>query len=82
MSGDTHPRVQARIDAMFAAMSPAERFAAAVSMTEFVCEQSLAAIAATMPGAPPREVQLRWSELHYGRELTARVRRFLADADA
>ena len=81
MSGDTRPRVQARIDAAFAAMTPAERFAAAASMTEFVCEQSLAAIAATMPDASARDVQLRWSELHYGRELTARVRRLLADAD-
>lgn len=51
MVDDTHPKVQARIDAMFAAMQPGERSAAMSAMTEFVCEQSLAAIAATMHGA-------------------------------
>ena len=78
---DTHPRVHARIDAIFAAMTPSERFAAMSSMTEFVCNQSMAAIAATMPDAPRREVVLRWSEIHYGTDLTARVRRYLADRD-
>ena len=77
--GDTHPRVQARIDAIVAAMTPAERLAAMASMTEFVIEQSKAAIAATMPGAPALEVDLRWSEIHYGRELTDRVRRWLSN---
>jgi hypothetical protein len=76
---DTHPQVQARIDAILAAMSPGERLAAPSSMTEFACEQSLAAIAATMPGASRQAVQLRGSEIHYGTELTERVRRFLAD---
>lgn len=76
---DTHPQVQAQVDAIFAAMTPADRFAAMSSMTEFVCEQSQAAIAATMPGASQQEVHLRWSEIHYGPELTDRVRRFLAD---
>lgn len=76
--GDTHPRVQARIDAIFASMTVEERFTAMASMTEFVIEQSKAAIAATMPGATPLEIDLRWSEIHYGRELTDRVRRWLA----
>lgn len=66
------------MDEIFAAMTPAERFAAMSSMTEFVCDQSMSAIAATMPGAAPMAVALRWSELHYGEELTARVRDFVA----
>lgn len=78
---DTHPRVHARIDAIFAAMTPSERFSAMSSMTEFVCNQSMAAIAATMPNAPRSEVVLRWSEIHYGSALTERVRRHLADRD-
>lgn len=76
---DTHPSVQRRIDAIWAAMSPAERSAAMCEMTDLVITQSRAAIAATMPGASELEVNLRWSELHYGPELTARVRRWLAD---
>ena len=81
MIDDTHPRVHARIDAIFAAMTPSERFAAMSSMTEFACSQSMSAIAATMPGAAPMEVMLRWSEIHYGSALTARVRRYLTDRD-
>ncbi|MEO6596487.1 MAG: hypothetical protein ABIP94_17180 [Planctomycetota bacterium] len=53
MIDDTHPRVRRKIDEIFAAMTPADRFAAMASMTEFVCDQSMAAIAATMPGASP-----------------------------
>ena len=79
MIDDTHPQVRRKIDAIFAAMTPSERFAAMASMTDFVCDQSMAAIAATMPNATRMEVALRWSEIHYGNELTARVRRFLAD---
>lgn len=75
----THPEVQRRIDAIWAAMSPADHFAAMAEMTEFVIVQSRAAIAATMPGASEMEVNLRWSELHYGSELTDRVRRWLAE---
>jgi hypothetical protein len=59
-------------------MTPTERFAMAAEMTDFVCEQSLAAIAATMPDASPQEVRLRWCELHYGKPLTDRLRAHLA----
>jgi hypothetical protein len=76
---DTHPRVQAKIDEIFAAMTESDRFAAMAAMTEFVIEQSMNAIAETMPGASKHEVTMRWSELHYGVELTDRVRRFLAE---
>ena len=78
MIDDTHPQVRAKVDAIFAAMTPSDRFAAMAAMTNFVCNQSMAAIAATMPNATRMEVALRWSEIHYGHELTARVRRFLA----
>lgn len=74
---DTHPRVQAKVNEIFAAMSPGERFAAMAAMTDFVCDQSMAAIAATMPNAPPMEVALRWSEIHYGLDLTTLLRRHL-----
>jgi hypothetical protein len=50
----------------------------AAEMTDFVCEQSLAAIAATMPDASPQDVRLRWCELHYGKPLTDRLRAYLA----
>lgn len=78
MVDDTHPRVQAKVNEIFAAMAPGERFAAMAGMTDFVFDQSMAAIAATMPGASPMEVALRWSEIHYGMELTERVRRCVA----
>ena len=75
---DTHPRVRAFMTQRLAAMTPAERFAMAAEMTDFVCDQSLSAIAATMPTATPEEVKLRWCELHYGKPLTDRLRAFLA----
>lgn len=78
MQDDTHPKVRAKIEAIFAAMTVSERFAAMSSMTEFVIRNSMAAIRATMPGATEQEVTMRWSEIHYGKELTDRVRRFLA----
>lgn len=59
-------------------MTPAQRFAMAAEMTDFVCDQSLAAIARVMPGATQLEVQLRWCELHYGKPLTDRLREDLA----
>jgi hypothetical protein len=48
------------------------------AMADLVCDQSMAGIAAMMPGASSHEVALRWSELHYGTELTERVRQWLA----
>lgn len=51
MVDDTHPRVQAKVNEIFAAMAPGERFTAMAAMTDFVFDQSMAAIAATMPGA-------------------------------
>ena len=75
---DTHPRVRAVMTQRFRAMTPTERFAMAAEMTDFVCEQSLAAIAATMPAASPQEIRLRWCELHYGKPLTDRLRAYLA----
>lgn len=76
---DTHPQVRAVMTRMLAAMTPAQRFAMAAELSDFVIDQSLVAIAATMPGASRDEVQMRWSEIHYGRELTDRVRAFLAE---
>ena len=75
---DTHPRVRAFMIERIHAMSYAERFAMMAEMTDFVCDQSMAAIAATMPGASRDEVGLRFCEVHYGKELADRVRAFLA----
>jgi hypothetical protein len=63
-------------------MSHAERFAMAAEKTDFVCDQSMAAIAAAMPGASREDVGLRWCEVHYGKELTDRLRAFLAARSA
>ena len=76
---DTSPKTLAVMTERLAAMTPAQRVAMCLEMTDFVIDQSRAAIAATMPGATPLEVQLRWSELNYGKALTDKVRRFLAE---
>lgn len=45
---DTNPRVRAVVIERIRAMSYAERFAMMAEMADFVCDQSMAAIAATM----------------------------------
>jgi len=78
---DTHPRIRAVMTRLMAAMTPAERFAMAAEMTDFAIDQSLAALAAVMPGATQQEIHLRWCELHYGRELTDRLRAYLRERE-
>ena len=75
---DTHPQVREQIVRIFRAMTPADRFAAMSSMTDFVIDQSRRALVETMPLASDEERLRRWSEVHYGEELTARVFDWLA----
>ncbi|MEQ1632481.1 MAG: hypothetical protein ABL997_08920 [Planctomycetota bacterium] len=76
---DTHPRIQAVVDELASKLTMAQRFWLASELTDFVCDQSMAAIAEVMPGASATEVGLRWCEVHYGNELAARLRRHLAE---
>lgn len=55
----------------------ARRAALARSLSESVITLARAAIARRSPGQSELEVNLRFVDLHYGRELGERVRRYL-----
>lgn len=53
------------------------RAALALSLSHTTISLSRRALRERMPGAPEREVLLRWVELHYGEDLATRVRAYL-----
>lgn len=71
---DTHPRIRAMQIELMRGFGPARRFAIANELSHATMSWSRAAVRRTMPGAPESEVLLRWVELTYGAELSARVR--------
>ena len=76
---DTHPDAEkVQIDLLRRA-STAERFALACSLTATAVSLSRRAIARANPDLGPQEVDLKFVELHYGKELASRVRRYLED---
>ena len=57
--------------------STAQRFALACSLTATAVSLARRAIARANPDLSPHEVDLKFVELHYGKELASRVRRYL-----
>ncbi len=57
---------------------PARRVQMALSLSSEVIGLARRAIRRSLPEASEAEVQLRFVELHYGRELSRELRRYLA----
>ena len=77
MLSDTHPEAEkVQIDLLRKA-STSERFALMCSLTATAISLSRRAIARANPDLSPQEVDLKFVELHYGKELASRVRRYL-----
>jgi hypothetical protein len=77
MFSDTHPEAEkVQIDLLRKATT-SDRFALMCSLTATAISLSRRAIARANPALSPREVDLRFVELHYGKELASRVRRYL-----
>ena len=77
MHSDTHPDAEkVQIDLLRKA-STSERFALTCSLTATAISLSRRAIARADPDLSPREIDLKFVELHYGRELAGRLRRYL-----
>ena len=77
MLSDTHADAEkAQIDLLRKA-STNERFALMCSLTASAISLSRRAIARANPDLTPQEVDLKFVELHYGRELAGRLRRYL-----
>jgi hypothetical protein len=59
------------------AAGPAHRAQLALSLSAQVIAMARRAISDAHPDLSPREVDLRFVEIHYGPELAAKLRRFL-----
>jgi hypothetical protein len=77
MLSDTHPDAEkVQIDLLRKA-STSERFALMCSLTATAINLSRRAIARANPTSSPREVDLKCEELHDGKQLAGRLRRYL-----
>ena len=77
MLSDTHPDAEkVQIDLLRKA-SNSDRFALMGSLTATAISLSRRAIARANPDLSPQEVDLEFVEIHYGKELAARLRRYL-----
>ena len=77
MFSDTHPHAEkVQIDLLRKA-STGERFALMCSLTATAISLSRRAIARANPDLSPQEVDLKFVELHYGKELAGRLRGYL-----
>jgi hypothetical protein len=77
-SVDTDPDAEAVQIELLRRAGPTRRAAMALSLSAQVIGLARRAIRDSMPGATEEEVALRFVELHYGRELAAELRTFLA----
>lgn len=75
---DTSPEADAVITQLTLQQEPSKRLARAVAASNRVARQCKAAILRTNPEISSQEVNLRFIELNYGRELADNVRNFLA----
>jgi hypothetical protein len=78
MPDDTHPDVTAMQHELLRRAGCGRRAALARSLSRTVIDLSRRELAARLPGATPRELELRWVETHYGPDLGTRLRAFLA----
>jgi hypothetical protein len=75
---DTHPAA-ARVQLELLRRAGVTRRAAITrSLSRSVVRLSRKALVERMPGASQDDIEHRWLELHYGRELADRVRAYLA----
>jgi 16S rRNA C1402 (ribose-2'-O) methylase RsmI len=74
VSEDTHPRLQAVMAQMLAALTPARRMAMVRDLTRTTIGWSRRAVRAAMPEADAREALLQWVAVTYGQEIAVRLR--------
>jgi len=77
MISDTHPdAAQVQIDLLRKA-GAAERLGMSLSLTATVVNLSRQTIAELNPGLAPQQLNIKCVELYYGKELAARLRKYL-----
>jgi hypothetical protein len=77
-SPDTHPEAERVQLELFRRASPARRVQLALSLSDAAIALSRRAISRQDPAASAQEVGLRFVALHYGDDLAARLRAYLA----
>ncbi len=77
MFSDTHPDAEKVQIELLRKASTSERCALMCSLTATAVSLSRRAIARANPDLSPQEVDLKFVELHYGKKLASRVRRYL-----
>ena len=79
---DTHPKARQVQIELLRKFGPERRLAIALELTDFVLKLARRGIAAAHPNLSERERQLLFVEVHYGRELSGRLREYLQRRDA
>lgn len=77
MLSDTHPDAERVQIELARKATPAQKIAQVRCLTDMATRLSRRAIARANPGLSPEDVDLKWVELNYGRELAAQVREYL-----
>jgi hypothetical protein len=75
---DTPPQVEAVHLDLLRRAGTARRIKLTLSLSRSAIRSSRRAVARRHPELDAQGVLLRWAELHYGKELTNRVRHYLA----
>jgi hypothetical protein len=78
MLSDTKPEAEKVWIELWRKATPTERLQRALSVTDMVLRMSRQAIAKARPEMSPRDRDLFWVELNYGRETAQRLREHLA----
>ena len=79
---DAHPEAERVQIELLRKATTAQRFALARSLTATTIGLARRAIARANPDLSRQEVDLKFVELHYGRDLASRVRRYLEERAA
>lgn len=74
---DTNPKTEAVLISLLQKATPAQKMSQVRSLTQTVIHLSKRAIARANKDIDAQEVDLRFVELHYGKELADRVRAYL-----
>jgi len=74
MFSDTHPDAERVQIELLRRQTGAQRIAKTRSLTSLAVRLSRRAIARANPGMTPREVEMRWVELNYGKTIANNLR--------
>lgn len=78
-SPDTHIETEKVLISLLREKTPAQKFSMVRSLSQTVIQLSKRAIRRAKPGIDDRQVDLIFVELHYGKELATRYKKYLSE---